>query len=57
MGRLSQLFHFLNTEEAPTAKQMRHYYSHISKTKELMKLRRKYRKAKTDKNKGETENE
>ena len=44
MGKLSQLFCFLNAEEVPNAQQMRHHYSHIDKTPELMKLRREYRK-------------
>jgi len=40
MGSLSQVFWFINEPKVPSEKEMAHHYSHISKTPELMALRR-----------------
>ena len=44
MGRLSELFEFLNAEDAPDEHDMRVRYAYIHKNDELMELRKKYRK-------------
>jgi len=44
MGRLSELFEFLNAEDIPGAHEMQVKYTHISKTPELKALRLAYRK-------------
>ena len=45
MGRLTELFAFINKEKAPTEGEMHVRYSHITKNKELMDNRKAYRKA------------
>ena len=44
MGRLTELFEFLNSEDVPTDSDMRVRYAYINKNPELMKLRTEYRK-------------
>ena len=44
MGRLTELFEFLNSEDVPTDSDMRVRYAYINKNPELMKLRKYYRK-------------
>jgi hypothetical protein len=44
MGRLTELFEFVNSENVPTESDMRVRYAYIHKTPELMKLRAEYRK-------------
>lgn len=44
MGRLSQLFWYLNAETHPTLLEKKHHYSHLEITEHLKKLRREYRR-------------
>ena len=44
MGRLSELFWFINAEKIPSNREARFYYHYLSKTPELVKIRRQYRK-------------
>jgi len=44
MGRLTELFEFLKSEDVPTESDMRVRYAYIHKTPELMKPRAEYRK-------------
>jgi hypothetical protein len=44
MGTLSQVIWFINAEKVPNDIQMAHHYTAITKTPELMKLRREHRK-------------
>ena len=44
MGRLSETIHFFNRDAVPNELEFRHEYHHISKTDELMKARKQYRK-------------
>jgi len=44
MGRLSELFDFINREDVPSEREMNFTYSHISKSPDLMAIRKEYRK-------------
>jgi len=44
MGRLSQLFWFLNAEEMPDAIEQKTVYTHLNITPKLKRLRAKFRK-------------
>jgi len=44
MGRLTELFSYLNEDTAPTQGEMNVRYSYISKNPELVAMRRKYRR-------------
>ena len=44
MGRLTELFDFINRENVPSEHEMKVIYSYINKTKEIMDVRKKYRK-------------
>jgi len=50
MGTGSQVFWFLNSKKVPDKIQMQHRFSCISKTPELIKLRKEYRKRLEEKN-------
>ena len=43
MGRLSQIFWFMNEEKMPTYMEIVHQYTHLGITDELKSARRKYR--------------
>lgn len=45
MGRLTEVFEFINAEKAPDQREMALKYSYISKTPELMAMRKEYRKS------------
>ena len=44
MGRGSDLYWFLNEKKIPTEKQIQHYYTHLSITPEIKKVRREHLK-------------
>jgi len=46
MGRLTELFDFLNRDNVPSSADMRLHYSYIQKNPELMSLRKIYLKEK-----------
>jgi len=48
MGRLSQLFWFLNEEKMPTPDYIKNHYTHLDITPEIKKLRRIRREVKFD---------
>jgi hypothetical protein len=45
MGRLTEVFEFINAEKAPDQREMALKYSYISKTPELMAMRSEYQKS------------
>jgi hypothetical protein len=45
MGRLTEVFEFINADKAPTQGEMNVRFAHISKTPELMAMRKEYRKS------------
>ena len=46
MGRVAEFIEFTNAAEIPTDEEMNFMYSHITKTEELKKIRKKYKKKK-----------
>lgn len=42
MGRLTELFTYLNAKDHPTAHQIKHQYHYIIVDKQLKKIRREY---------------
>ena len=45
MGRISQLFWYLNMEEAPNEVEKKTVFTHLDITDDLKKLKREYRKS------------
>ncbi len=52
MGRGSEVFWFINEKEIPDHMEMVHRYRYISKTKEIMRLRRAHLKRLRERRKG-----
>ena len=48
MGRLTELFAFINEETIPSGRDMAVRYAYISKTPEVMAIRKEYLKTKRD---------
>lgn len=51
MGRGSEIFWFINEEEIPGSIEMQHHYRYISKTPDVMALRKAHLKRKRDERK------
>ena len=52
MGRVAEFIEFINADEIPTDEEMKFMYSHITKTEELKKIRKKYKKKRKEKSDG-----
>jgi hypothetical protein len=46
MGRLTELFAFINEEVVPSTREMAIHYCYISKTEEVMEIRKEFLKQK-----------
>ena len=51
MGRVTEFIEFINADEIPTDEEMQFMYSYITKTEEIKKIRKKYRKKQKEINK------
>ena len=49
MGRLTELFAFINEKDVPSDHEMTFRYSYIGKTKEVMEIRKAFLKMKREK--------
>ena len=52
MGRVTEFIEFINADEIPTDEEMQFMYSYITKTEEIKKIRKKYRKKQKEINNG-----
>ena len=43
MGRLSQLFWFMNADKMPTKQEQQHHYSHLDVTDEVKAIRKEHK--------------
>jgi hypothetical protein len=57
MGRISQIFWFLQAEKAPSPQELRHHYSHLDVDDDLRKLGRELRTNRTDSKKLDSQSE
>ena len=46
MGRITQLFNYINEKKSPQSEEVKSLYTHIELTKNLKKARKKYRSKK-----------
>ena len=44
MGRLTELFDYINREDHPTAQEKKHYYNYLDITPDVKKIRWEFRK-------------
>jgi len=52
MGRVTEFIEFINADPIPAEEEMQFMYSYITKTKELKKIRKEYRKKIKEKSNG-----
>ena len=52
MGRVTEFIEFINADKIPDEEEMKFMYSYITKTKELKKIRKKYKKKRKENSHG-----